>query len=380
MLLWAREEAGLTPVQAADKAKVDPGKLAAWESGEDAPTLPQLRTLAKIYKRSLAVFYLPKPPKDFRVAVTDYRRFPGDTTASLSPQLRIDLRLAEYHRQVALDVMSELGEEIAPSPLSRFGASLQDDPEILGARIRDLLHIEPGTHVTNHFNYWRTKVEELGVLAFQLTGESPEEIRGVSLDHDQLPIIAVNQKDPFVARLFTLVHELTHLAIRRSGLCDIDDDERRPPEEQRVEVFCNHVAGAALVPGDSLLTQFLVAGNASGEWDSDELRQIAHPYGVSRETVLRRLLVLGRTSPAFYRTARNALLREYEQRLVAKKAIQVSFARNVPRETVSALGRNYVGLVLEGYDADRLTLNDVSSYLGVRVKHVPKIQGILRAG
>jgi hypothetical protein len=41
---------------------------------------------------------------------------------------------------------------------------------------------------------------------------------------------------------------------------------------------------------------------------------------------------------------------------------------------VSSLGVPYVRAVLDALHSDRITLSDVSDYLGVRVKHLPKIE------
>ena len=49
-----------------------------------------------------------------------------------------------------------------------------------------------------------------------------------------------------------MLHEFAHLMVRVSGVSDLETDERRPPEDQRIEVFCNHVAAAALMPKESL--------------------------------------------------------------------------------------------------------------------------------
>ena len=73
MLIWARGSAGFDAEIAAKKIQVKPERLRSWESGESRPTIKQLRNLAKIYKRPIAVFYLPTPPKEFQ-ALRDFRR------------------------------------------------------------------------------------------------------------------------------------------------------------------------------------------------------------------------------------------------------------------------------------------------------------------
>src|SRR5688572_5478710 len=77
VLRWARESAGLhqLPV-AAKKLGVSEKTIDSWEAGSLPPTIKQLRTLSKIYKRPLAVLLLPRPPKDFD-PLRDFRRVAG---------------------------------------------------------------------------------------------------------------------------------------------------------------------------------------------------------------------------------------------------------------------------------------------------------------
>ena len=58
LLLWARDRAKVKIDEAAKAAGVSVDRIEEWESGSDAPTLPQLRALAKKYHFPLAVFYL----------------------------------------------------------------------------------------------------------------------------------------------------------------------------------------------------------------------------------------------------------------------------------------------------------------------------------
>ncbi len=77
LLVWARESANLSEVDAAEKAKVAPEKLQEWEAGTSRPTVAKARELARIYKRPLSVLYLPEPPTDF-AALHDFRLLPGE--------------------------------------------------------------------------------------------------------------------------------------------------------------------------------------------------------------------------------------------------------------------------------------------------------------
>lgn len=62
MLIWAREQAGLSLQDAAKKLGLKVSRLSDFESGEKVPTSNQLNNIAKIYHRPLISFYLEKPP------------------------------------------------------------------------------------------------------------------------------------------------------------------------------------------------------------------------------------------------------------------------------------------------------------------------------
>ncbi len=136
LLVWARRSAGfVTTEAAAKKARVKTEQLEAWEQGESRPTVNQLRTLAGIYKRPLAVFYLPAPPQDFE-ALRDYRRLPEATKPGESPELREEIRRALFRREVVLELADDW--EDAPPDLEA-SASLSENPdERVGARIREV--------------------------------------------------------------------------------------------------------------------------------------------------------------------------------------------------------------------------------------------------
>ncbi|VDB00959.1 hypothetical protein S1OALGB6SA_2053 [Olavius algarvensis spirochete endosymbiont] len=52
-------------------------------------------------------------------------------------------------------------------------------------------------------------------------------------------------------RTFAFLHELAHLILRLSGLCDLSEENTARPRE--FEVFCNKVAILALVADKLLL-------------------------------------------------------------------------------------------------------------------------------
>lgn len=375
LLGWARGTAHMSLAEAAAKAKVTEDKLRAWESGEDAPTVAKLRLLAKAYRRPLSVFYLPEKPLDF-APLKDFRRLPGEVAGLLSPRLAVEIRMAHERREFALELYDELGEEV---PRLGLRARLVDDPEDVGRALRGVLGVTVDEQLEwadprVAYNGWREKIEALGALVFQLSRIPVSEVRGFAIANDGVvPVIAVNAKDSYTARSFSLMHELAHVLLGESSISDFDEstgEAARFEGADQIEVFCNAVAAATLLPRDEFLGEPVVARHEVGPWDDDHLEALAGKYGVSPHAVLRRLLTLGKTTQAFYQTR----LRAYEEQ-AAQFAAKKSKGGPAPHvAALATLGGGYARLVFEGYYSRRLTLADVSGYLNLKLTHIPKLE------
>lgn len=368
MLAWARESAHMDIETAAKKASVTPEKLALWEGGDARPTINQLRNLGKIYKRPIAVFYLPEPPKGYQV-IRDFRRLRGDGAASQSPELAFEIRQANARREIALELIAALGEEPAEFTLA---ATMADDAEVLSGKIRAFLGISIDTQKSwkpEHasFNAWRAAFENAGMLVFQASGVSLEEMRGFSISDMPLPVIVVNIKDAINGRIFTLFHELAHILLREGGICDLYDDAG-------IEVFCNRVAGATLIPRESLVSEEVVTSKSGDvHWSDHEILAISNKYGVSREVALRRILGIGRTTEDFYGIKRKQFQEEFSSLANKKRGGPVRQYRRV----LSRNGYSFSRLVLQNYYQDYITASDVSEFLDVRLKHIPAIDAAI---
>jgi Zn-dependent peptidase ImmA (M78 family)/transcriptional regulator with XRE-family HTH domain len=364
VLTWARREAGFDPEIAARKLAVKPDRLARWESGEERPTIPQLLKLSEIYKRNPAVFYLPEPPRE-AIAVHDFRRLPEAGAAALSSGLRYEIRLAGARRETLLGILGADAPETR-LPAAGIGAG---DAEAAAAEIRVHLGITMPEQKTwrrpdTGFRFWREALERIGVLVFQTTRVEVKEMRGFSLLEDRLPVVLLNGGDAPAGRTFSLLHELCHLILREGGLCLPGQD--RPVEDGDHEVLCNRIAGATLVPADSLLAEPLVRRAATRrEWADEDLAALAREYAVSREAVLRRLLIVGRTTERFYREKR----RQFAAATARQVEDQGGF---VPpfRQALNRMGRVYAKGVLESFYEGRVSASDLSRYLGLKLRHL----------
>jgi Zn-dependent peptidase ImmA (M78 family)/transcriptional regulator with XRE-family HTH domain len=378
VLVWARETAGLSQEQVARKISktFHAERLKQWEENEAQPTIKQLRRLSQIYK-STGFFYLPRAPRDFPVP-HDFRRLPDVGPPVYSPELRFELRAAQERRRIAILLYDDLEEAV---PGFALAGNRDESPESLARRAREALGVTLDQQVQwrgdqyKALREWKKAVEALGVLVFQVSEITSQEMRGFSIYQQVLPIMAVNRSERPRARIFSMMHELTHLMLKTSGVCDFDEDAPgRPLPDQQLEVLCNRVAAEILVPKSDLLVQPQVAIHPRPrDWGDQEIGDLSRRYAVSREVIVRSLLTHGRTSEVFYLRKREQYRREYKE----WRDNQEGGYENHGEKRLRILGNTFARLVLDTYANGRLTLSEVAGYLGVKVNYVPTIEQAL---
>lgn len=375
ILVWARESARIPLKQAAKKLKMEADVLAAIESGDIPVTVAQLRKIGELYKRPLAVFFLPAPPRDFD-AQREFRRFAGKEPEQLSPQLMLAIRNASYQREHALELRELLGEPIPPI-LEKLHPQI--DHETGGRLLRESLSLEwkqqlDWTNPHAALNGWRSVIESRGVLVFQASGISLDEMRGTCIPDQPLPTILLNSKDAPHGRIFTLIHEYAHVLLHAAGHASSRMVGQRSPEEQPIEIAANGFAAAALLPEIEFLE---VAGNYPEAADGDDraLRLLSQKVKVSPEAVLRRLVTLGKSSDAVYRAKRG----EWGNRLWYIRAQQGGPIPQ-PVKILARDGRQFTNMVLEAYDRRLISTSAASDYLGAKPKYFDRLREELSFG
>ncbi|MFC1678721.1 ImmA/IrrE family metallo-endopeptidase [Elusimicrobiota bacterium] len=379
VLAWARASLGYSLEAAARQLKVDASQLTSWEKGGASPTVSQLRRIATKYRKPLAVFYLPEPPRGF-TPPHDYRRVSIGLEFSDPLELTTQVHLAQQRRSVMLELSDELDE---PVPRFEGRAHLRDKPEATGQRLRKIIGISTSRQFaweSDHeaFSWWKGAIESTGVLVFQFTGVPISEARAFSISEFPFPAISLNTGDYYLPRIFSLLHELAHLLLRKSGLCDISDAYDRMEAEESVEVFCNHVAAAALMPPDEFLAEFENSKRREPGMPGDYYApMLARKFKVSREAALRRLLAFGHVSRELYVERREQYIKEYRRRSDKRKKKGGFLAPALG--SLVRCGDAYVNLVLTGYQQRRIPLSRVSDYLDVRTHQIPKVGSLATA-
>ncbi len=385
ILLWARQALGIVEVVAAKRLGISESTLEEWESGALAPTIKQLRKAASVYRVPLAVLLLPMPPTTFQ-PIRDYRRLVNGSSVPMSPALHAELRRAESQREVFLE-FSVLAPDSVGSTIELPELSLDMAPEEAGRLLRayaDIsLKVQRSWATPNDaLNGWISAFESKGILVIYFTRVPVTEARGFSISELPFPVIGINGGDWPRPRVFTLLHELAHIALNVGGLCDLHDSKnRRAREAEQIEHFCNAAAAATIIPADDLLKCETVSRHSDDYlWPVDELRALADRYMTSSEALLLRLVSLRKASWDLYWNRKRELEMIYEGELEKYKQSQREAKGGPSYYTVKArdIGHAYAHAVLDAYRSHAISSLDVADYLQVKYNQIPQLENVLR--
>jgi Zn-dependent peptidase ImmA (M78 family) len=307
ILKWARESAHMSVEEVALCLKVKTDRIEKWESGEAYPTIRQMETFTMLFRRPLAVFFLPEPPKDFHT-LRDFRK--KDKQAPYSRALIFIIRDILQRQEWMGDFLQDQDEP----ELDFIGKySRDDDPKAIASDIRETLKIHDIPTGKNPLNFWIEKIENKGIFV-SLTGNvhshlpvDPDEVKGFSASDKYAPFIFVNTKDSKNSQLFTLVHELAHLWLDISGVSAFDMDFRMEQDKfDPLEIHCNAITAEVLMPEDMIKSFF-----QNQDINLNIINKMAEQLHVSSYAMIVRLLNLGILPEKTFYEYRAELNRQY---------------------------------------------------------------------
>lgn len=305
VLSWARRTVGLDVVEVAQRLKRPPAEVEAWEGGTASPTYPQLEKLAyQVYKRPLAVFFLPEPPEETPPR-KEFRTLPDADMRSLQRDTYLHIRRAHAY-QLALRELFD-GQNPADRQIWKtVSLSSSKDIATQARAIREYLGITLETQIAwrtdeQALKAWRKCIEDCGVFVFKAAFKQ-KDISGFCLIDSALPLVYLNNGTTKTRQTFSLLHELAHILFSVNGLSKFDSTyiERLPTPERETERFCNAVAAEVLIPESDFADQVKRFPLNAEHATEEQFSALAGRYGVSREAVLRRLLDRGRVGRVFY--------------------------------------------------------------------------------
>lgn len=356
LLTWARERAGLGVPELARKLQVREYRLRAWERGEVRPTFRQAENYAHRTSVPLGYLFLHKPPEedlpipDLRT-VGDHRR--RDLSVNLRDTLREVLRrqlwYREYQQDRDADPVAAVGCMAGVTAIGDIVASMRE-------RLGLPAHPERGTW-DEYLRDLIDRIEALGILVMRtnIVGTNThrllnvDEFRGFAIADRHAPVVFINTADYPPARLFTLIHELTHIWLGESGISDAD-----PASQHELEKRCNAVAAEFLVPED----EFRELWQARDNW-RDNLPRISSHFHVSPWVIARRARETDLITDDEYR-------RYVRERLAEHRDREREGAVPFPTVQKSRIGQRFAQAVASEALSGRLLLRDAHRLTGIK--------------
>ncbi len=261
VLEWSVARSGLSDEQI---VKAFP-KYHAWLDGSWKPTVKQLRDFANKTHVSVSELFANELP-DYALQIADFRTVDDVPAQDPSPELfdTIDAMMGrqewmrEYFLHEGYSRVDFVGS-YASAPLCEKTRGL------IVNSLHKLLDLDDNwaascKTVGEALKTLKDHVEIAGI-SVAINGVvndnthrvlETDEFRGFVLADDIAPIIFINGRDTKSAQIFTLVHELCHLAFAQTGVSNAPDDEDSDIDMER---FCNTVAADFLVPTDILASR-----------------------------------------------------------------------------------------------------------------------------
>ena len=376
VLKWAREKRIKLEIDyAAKKLKIDMEHLEAWENGTEQPTFAQLKKIAKLYRTHISIFYLPEPPIDFQT-LTDYRVLPEQIAIDEEQIYRLNANIVEaYERREMLIELYELLEQ--PMPEITLNVEGDTDQKRAAEKITEFLafnraQLQQANDPYAALKFWKQTVEAKGVLVCQTSVNTHlsvelETVRGFCIAQKPFPVIVVNPKDSPYGRIFTLIHELVHIALGESVIQNTDFEEENTPNLDPIEVFCNQVAADVLVPENELLE------TVNLEILEEDLPRISKFFHVSPEVIMRRLLTLRKISRRNYYMYRNRQLAMYRN-----APARTGGAAPYHNRLLNTSGEYFARTAFTAYYEQKITRAELASVLSnCDTKHLAKIESAI---
>ena len=383
LLKWARLKAGMSFAAVADQGKIKPLKarkdrpefsaaqrVEAWEEGTMPLSWRQLESLAKVYRRPALTFFLSAPPVE-EAKLADFRTVGDKPAGTDSPEFAAFMRRLD----VLHEGIIELVEATQEGDLPFLGSVTTETPvEQVADSIRKVLNFTYAEQrrQANGDELLRTlrkKAQDAGIFVL-IEGDlgsyhskiSPDEFRGIAICHPKAPLIVINPHDAKAARLFTFIHELTHLWLGDSAVSNTSGLHGVTYGKDAKESFCNQVAAEFLVPASVCLEYFALKDPA--DWQNT-VSNLAKQFKVSRAVVARRLHDLNRIGDAAYWGYFNMLQKQWAGLKAKQKGGDGGPDKNVLDKY--RLGEKLINTVVGGAADGLITFQDASRILKVKV-------------
>lgn len=310
------------------------------------PTVKQLGLLANQLHIPFGSLLLSTPPKDdnIRLAFRTQQNAPANVSLTVR-----DIIYEMKRKQAWFKEESSL----ATQKLTLIGTADKLDNSQSLAVLSEFLTLNHFQEPRELFNDLRNQLAKLGILNMQkgsagLGNNRPldvEEMRAFVLLDDYAPLIFINQKDSYTARIFSLVHEFVHILRGSDEL--LSDKNNDLIEEQNI----NKITAAFLMPESKFKDIFNV----------NKISKVASYFNTSIEATVIRAKTLKLISNSFSIPAPEIFINK-----------QSKSGGNPYNTALSLNDRRYMNALVSAQENGRVQPTQAASLIGISYKMLDK--------
>lgn len=290
--------------------------LSQWRSGTKKPTFRKIEEISRKTHIPFGYFFLNSPPQE-DISLIDFRTIDSENLQNPSRNLIDTINTM----QRAQDWMADYYEENGYDPSPYVGCChIEDNHETIADNIRSTLGLKIDwfkrfQDSADSFRFLRNIISSLGILVMRsgIVGNNTtrklnlNEFRAFTLINVYAPLIFINSNDTDNGRLFSLLHELTHVWLGKNSL--YNEPYASQENVSTLEQKCNAVAAEILVP-DKL---FVESWREYRRYDLTTLRELSKYFRCSRFVIIRKALENGFVSKNIFVDTVMLLKQEYQQ-------------------------------------------------------------------
>lgn len=290
--------------------------LNKWQTGEKTPTFNQVEEISKKTNVPFGYFFLDKPPIE-ECSIVDYRTVNSITIPEPSRNLIDILDLMTDIQNWMTEYVVENGQD----ELDYVGSVENvNDINVIANDIRTALDLEKewymnGGNAADSFRYLKSRLDELGIIVMMsgIVGNNTrrklnvEEFRAFTLVNKFAPLIFINTCDSDAGKLFSLLHELTHVWIGVNSF--YNDSVSNGDTDNANEMICNAVAAEILVPTDIFEEKWR---NMKGT-HIEKVEALSKSFRCSQYVIVRKALDNDKVTKKIYTEIVAEITRQYKE-------------------------------------------------------------------
>lgn len=268
--------------------------LDRWANKEELPTAKTIQQVSRATHIPFGYFFLKNPPQEECELVhcrtinsTALKNQSREFIDVYNNMLNIQNWMSEYNRDILgwdpLQFVGRFAENISPMKI------VTDIRREIDLSVDFFAHDKR----MNCFKFLREKISELGILIMKngVVGNNNrrklkiEEFRAFTIVDNYAPLIFINGNDTQNGKIFSLIHELTHIWL---GANSLYNDSFFSASMTKIEKICNAVAAEILAPVNVFKNEWL----ASNTDPLTTISNLAKIFPCSELVIARRALDL----------------------------------------------------------------------------------------